>query len=256
MAQEWNEKISYLLRQLGDDDIKKNFLVSEHREPLREEKTVQKSSPIHELKRILINSYPNDTVFVNHKDKDYGDLWHISHNGYEFVDERFERNRTSVDRNWHQINDREKAFALELICQGRYSESDCIRIGVIRKEKSSLGGQSEADRFLGFALTKDSFCMKGLWLADCIIPYGNIKEVTDNDVFNSKEIVFFISKDEMGYITLSSGQYGFDSCTREQLQKYLNTVKNKYSPAYDKIFLKSSSMWSKTPWLKNGSLWG
>ena len=256
IAQEWNEKISYLLRQLGDDDIKKNFLVNEHRELLREEKTVQKSSPIHELKSILINSYPNDTVFVNHKDKDYGDLWHISHNGYEFVDERFERNRTSVDRNWHQINDREKAFALELICQGRYSESDCIRIGVIRKEKSSLGGQSEADRFLGFALTKDSFCMKGLWLADCIIPYGNIKEVTDNDVFNSKEIVFFISKDEMGYITLSSGQYGFDSCTREQLQKYLNTVKNKYSPAYDKIFLKSSSMWSETPWLKNGSLWG
>ena len=227
--------------------------MTESREPPRSEKPVQKSLPLHELKRILIDSYPNDTVFVPHKD--YGDLWHISHNGYEFVDERFERNRTSVDRNWHQINDREKAFALGLICHGRYSESDCVRIGVTRRDESYYGKQMTADRFLGFALTKDSFCMKGLWLADCIIPYGNIKEVNDTIASNGKEIIFYIGKDETGYITLSSGQYGFDSCTREQLQKYLNTVKNKFSPEYDKIFLKGTSRWDKTPWIKNGSLW-
>lgn len=124
----------------------------------------------------------------------------------------------------------------------------------MRKDKNSIGVKTEADRFLGFALTKDSFCMKGMWWADCIIPYGNIKEVKDSFNDRDKEIIFFINKNEVGYITLSRSDWSFDRATLKQIKKYLNIVKDKYSPEYDKIFLKSTISTglffkNETPWL-------
>ena len=109
---------------------------------------------ISELQSILVNCY--EPMHIHAQDRDYGDLWHINHGG-EFVDERFERIRKSFTKGDEPINDREKAFALPLICHGRYGESDLVRIGVIREEKKAIGNQTEADRYIGFALTKDSF---------------------------------------------------------------------------------------------------
>lgn len=182
-----------------------------------------------------MESYGQSTIasiFVN-KDKDYGDLWHIRNSGF-FVDERFKK-----------ISNSDKKVALELICQGLYSEDDLVRIGVVLLDTDSreyrLYAKTTDDKLWGFALTKDSFCLKGLYVfsrENFIIPYGNIKEVQITTMGNLK-ITFHKKNTELSDIMWDVKVA--DDYTFKQLCSYLNKVKNYYSPEYDKLFLKSTS---------------
>lgn len=187
--------------------------------------------PIHELKRILADSYfPPLLPIIHHKEKDYGDLWHIRGDQFHFIDERFKK-----------IGDRDKEIALRLICKGRYNENDLVRIGVIILDINSrafrLYAKKTDDKFWGFALTKDSLCLKGLYIfsrENFIIPYGNIKEVQVTGLGNLK-IIFYKNKTETTEIIWDLKNS--DKYTFEQLQKYLVEVKKYYSPDYDKLYI-------------------
>lgn len=80
------------------------------------------------------------------------------------------------------INNLKKKQALRLICKGNYEEKDLVRIVVT--ENISVG----------WAFTKDSFCLGGNWSivyrGNLIVPYENIVDVSFNPIRDEFTITY------------------------------------------------------------------
>ena len=97
------------------------------------------------------------------------------------------------------ISNLKKKQALRLICQDHYTEKDLVRI-VVTKNIS-----------VGWAFTKDSFCLGGKWSivyrGNLIVPYKSIVDVSFNPIRDESVITYNIYDDNVEENIIANEEY-------------------------------------------------